>query len=49
MEARLGAKLDTKEVQTEFVDEEEPAVWSLSLLSFSFVGPSIKQTIYFGF
>ena len=25
MEAHLGAKLDTVEVQTEFVDEEEPA------------------------
>ena len=32
MEARLGAKLDTVEVQTEFIDEEEQAPWILSYM-----------------
>ena len=35
MEARLGAKLDTMKVQTEFMDEEEHAALSIALLSFS--------------
>ena len=32
MEARFGAKLNTVEVQTEYVDEEETSPWSLLLL-----------------
>ena len=52
MEARLGAKLDTVEVQTEYVDEEETAPWSLLLLKiYILIGSticfSIIQTIFF--
>ena len=35
METRLSAKLDIVEVQTEYVDEDDPAVLSISSLNFS--------------
>ena len=49
MEARLGAELDTVEVNIEFVEEEEPGALSISLLSFSYATPSNKQTLLFWF